>query len=81
MLPAGDDVAFEHTAVVDGDEVPVGDRVVLRAVHTPGHTPPTAIAGSTSSSRRVPHTVATAAGPRLAFDVLVTACSPSPSDA
>ena len=23
----------------DGDEIPVGERVVLRAVHTPGHTP------------------------------------------
>ncbi|MGH9273731.1 MAG: MBL fold metallo-hydrolase, partial [Acidimicrobiales bacterium] len=39
LLPAGDDVAFEHTAVADGDEIPIGDRVVLRAVHTPGHTP------------------------------------------
>ncbi len=39
VLPAGDDVAFDHTTAADGDEIPIGERVVLRAVHTPGHTP------------------------------------------
>lgn len=39
VLPAGDDVAFDHTALADGDEVRIGERVVLRALHTPGHTP------------------------------------------
>ena len=39
VLPAGDDVAFHHVAAKDGDEIRVGDRVVLRAMHTPGHTP------------------------------------------
>ena len=39
VLPAGADVAFDHTAAADGDEIPVGDGVSLRAVHTPGHTP------------------------------------------
>lgn len=37
-LPAGADVAFEHRALEDGDEVELGnDRV--RALATPGHTP------------------------------------------
>ena len=39
VLPGGDEVDFDHTAAADGDVFPVGDRVVLRAVHTPGHTP------------------------------------------
>lgn len=38
VVPAGDDVAFERTAARDGDEFRVGE-VVVRAVHTPGHTP------------------------------------------
>lgn len=38
VLAAGDDVAYDHTGARDGDEFTVGDLVV-RAVHTPGHTP------------------------------------------
>ncbi len=39
MVPGGDDVTFDRVAAVDGDEFPVGAHVVVRAVHTPGHTP------------------------------------------
>ena len=39
VVPGGDEVAFERFGAVDGDEVAIGDDVVLRAVHTPGHTP------------------------------------------
>lgn len=39
VLPRGDEVDFDHVGAADGDEFPVGDAVVLRAVHTPGHTP------------------------------------------
>jgi len=38
VLSAADDVGFEHTGAADGDEFAVGSLVV-RAVHTPGHTP------------------------------------------
>ena len=38
VLSADDEVAFERTGARDGDEFSVGD-VVVRAVHTPGHTP------------------------------------------
>jgi len=38
VLAAADDVAYERTRAQDGDEFTVGDLVV-RAVHTPGHTP------------------------------------------
>ena len=38
VLAAADDVAYEHTGARDGDEFTVGDLLV-RAVHTPGHTP------------------------------------------
>lgn len=38
VLAAADDVAYEHTGARDGDEFAVCD-VVVRAVHTPGHTP------------------------------------------
>jgi len=38
VLAAADDVAYEHTGAADGDEFTVGSLVV-RAVHTPGHTP------------------------------------------
>ena len=38
VLAAADDVAYEHTGARDGDEFTVGDLIV-RAVHTPGHTP------------------------------------------
>jgi len=37
-VPAGEDVAFERTAVAEGDELTVGDLVV-RVFATPGHTP------------------------------------------
>lgn len=39
VLPGGDQVDFDHFGAMDGDELPVGARVRLRAVHTPGHTP------------------------------------------
>lgn len=38
VLAAEDDVAYERTGATDGDEFAVG-AVVVRAVHTPGHTP------------------------------------------
>lgn len=39
VLPAGDQVAFDHQGASEGDEFALGDRVVIRALHTPGHTP------------------------------------------
>lgn len=39
VLPGGDDIDFDHVGACDGDELAVGGHVVLRAVHTPGHTP------------------------------------------
>jgi hydroxyacylglutathione hydrolase len=39
VLPGGDQVEFDRTAAGDGDEFAVGEHVLLRAVHTPGHTP------------------------------------------
>ena len=38
VLNADDEVAFDHQGVTDGDELRTGD-LVLRVVHTPGHTP------------------------------------------
>lgn len=38
VLAAEDDVAYERTGARDGDEFAVG-TLVVRAVHTPGHTP------------------------------------------
>ena len=38
LVNADDDVAFDRTPVRDGDTVPVGDQMTVRAVHTPGHT-------------------------------------------
>jgi glyoxylase-like metal-dependent hydrolase (beta-lactamase superfamily II)/rhodanese-related sulfurtransferase len=38
VVSADDEVAFERTAAHDGDEFAVGS-IVVRAVHTPGHTP------------------------------------------
>ena len=38
VLAAADDVAYDRTGAADGDEFAVGSLVV-RAVHTPGHTP------------------------------------------
>jgi hydroxyacylglutathione hydrolase len=35
---ADDDVSFERTEIRDGDEIAVGDRMSVRAIHTPGHT-------------------------------------------
>jgi len=37
VLAAADDVAYDHTGARDGDDFTVADLVV-RAVHTPGHT-------------------------------------------
>ena len=39
VLPSADRVEFDHVGAADGDEFAVGQHVVLRAVHTPGHTP------------------------------------------
>jgi glyoxylase-like metal-dependent hydrolase (beta-lactamase superfamily II) len=39
VLPGGDQVDFDHGGADDGEELPIGDDVVLRAMHTPGHTP------------------------------------------
>ncbi|GHB46055.1 MBL fold metallo-hydrolase [Streptomyces viridiviolaceus] len=39
LVPAGAEVAYDRVAVADGDTEPVDDRLVLRAVATPGHTP------------------------------------------
>lgn len=38
VLAAAEEVAYDHAGARDGDEFPVGE-VVVRAVHTPGHTP------------------------------------------
>jgi len=38
VVAAADDVAYERTGAGDGDEFAVG-ALVVRAVHTPGHTP------------------------------------------
>ncbi|MCV2394647.1 MBL fold metallo-hydrolase [Actinotalea sp. M2MS4P-6] len=35
---ADDQVSFERVPTRDGDVVPVGDEMVVRVVHTPGHT-------------------------------------------
>ena len=37
VLPAGSGVAFDHTAVTDGEVVKAG-RMRVRVLHTPGHT-------------------------------------------
>ncbi|WP_432753672.1 rhodanese-like domain-containing protein [Streptomyces sp. JL2001] len=39
LVPAGADVAFARVPVTDGDVESVDERLVLRAVATPGHTP------------------------------------------
>ncbi|MFG2871113.1 rhodanese-like domain-containing protein [Streptomyces sp. NPDC048338] len=39
LVPAGADVAHPRVPVTDGDVEPVDERLVLRAVATPGHTP------------------------------------------
>lgn len=38
VLSAEDEVGYEHTGAADGDEFVVG-QLIVRAVHTPGHTP------------------------------------------
>ena len=35
---ADDEVSFERTPIRDGDTVAVGERMTVRAIHTPGHT-------------------------------------------
>ncbi|GEC02539.1 MBL fold metallo-hydrolase [Streptomyces spinoverrucosus] len=39
LVPAGARVAYERTAVEDGDLTWIGDGLALRALATPGHTP------------------------------------------
>lgn len=39
LVPAGARVSFARTPVADGDTVTVDERLVLRALATPGHTP------------------------------------------
>jgi glyoxylase-like metal-dependent hydrolase (beta-lactamase superfamily II)/rhodanese-related sulfurtransferase len=39
LVPAGAAVAYARVPVTDGDEEPVDEDLVLRAVATPGHTP------------------------------------------
>src|SRR5438034_11690487 len=43
---------FEHAAVQDGDEIVIGN-VVLKALHTPGHTPDSLCLLVRSEERRV----------------------------
>ena len=38
LVNAEDTVSFDRTPVSDGDTVAVGDRMTVRAIHTPGHT-------------------------------------------
>jgi hydroxyacylglutathione hydrolase len=38
LVNGQDDVSFERTPIGDGDTVAVGDRMTVRAIHTPGHT-------------------------------------------
>jgi glyoxylase-like metal-dependent hydrolase (beta-lactamase superfamily II)/rhodanese-related sulfurtransferase len=38
LVNADDHVAFERTPLRDGDIVRIGDRMQVRAIHTPGHT-------------------------------------------
>ncbi|PGH47104.1 MBL fold metallo-hydrolase [Streptomyces sp. Ru87] len=39
LLPDGAEVSFPRDAVADDDTVPVDERLLLRALATPGHTP------------------------------------------
>lgn len=39
VLPAGDEVRFDHVSAADGAEFGLGGGIALRAVLTPGHTP------------------------------------------
>ncbi|MEV0287035.1 MULTISPECIES: MBL fold metallo-hydrolase [unclassified Kribbella] len=38
LINADDAVSFERTPIQDGEIVRIGDRMRLRAIHTPGHT-------------------------------------------
>ena len=38
ILPADSGATFDHSVISDNDSIPLG-RCVLRAIHTPGHTP------------------------------------------
>jgi glyoxylase-like metal-dependent hydrolase (beta-lactamase superfamily II)/rhodanese-related sulfurtransferase len=38
LLNADDPVSFDRTGVRDGDVIPVGDRMRVTVLHTPGHT-------------------------------------------
>jgi glyoxylase-like metal-dependent hydrolase (beta-lactamase superfamily II)/rhodanese-related sulfurtransferase len=38
LVNRDDDVNFDRTPISDGDTVAVGDRMTVRAIHTPGHT-------------------------------------------
>ncbi|MFG2333622.1 rhodanese-like domain-containing protein [Streptomyces sp. NPDC048604] len=39
VVPAAASVAYERLPIADGDELPVDEGLVLRAMATPGHTP------------------------------------------
>ena len=39
ILPRDDQVDFDHVGASDGESFAVGERLSLRAMHTPGHTP------------------------------------------
>ncbi|TDO58804.1 glyoxylase-like metal-dependent hydrolase (beta-lactamase superfamily II) [Kribbella sp. VKM Ac-2571] len=38
LVNADDHVAFDRTPLHDGDTIQIGDRMRVRAIHTPGHT-------------------------------------------
>ncbi len=38
LVNADDNVSFDRTPLHDGDTIQIGDRMRLRAIHTPGHT-------------------------------------------
>lgn len=39
VLPADSGATIDHTPIADGEEVAIADGWLIRAIHTPGHTP------------------------------------------